>query len=54
MFDISLYLANKRILYCAGGASPFIARLFQMGYNVIAIDVSYGSDPELFAEKCEK
>jgi len=55
MFDLSLdYLKNKRILDCAAGASSFTAELSTKGYDVIATDVLYDTDPDVLEEKCEK
>lgn len=54
MFDLSLnYLKNKRILDCAAGASSFTTELSTKGYDVIATDVLYDTDPDVLEEKCE-
>jgi ubiquinone/menaquinone biosynthesis C-methylase UbiE len=54
MFDLDLkYLKNKKILDCPAGASSFTAELSRRGYDVIASDILYNTDPSSLEKKCE-
>ena len=52
MFDLKRKdLVNGRILDCAAGASSFTAEMSKRGYEVIALDILYGEDPDILCAK---
>ncbi len=54
MFD--LYendLESGRILDCAAGAASFTAELLEHGYDAVATDILYDTDPDILEKRCE-
>lgn len=45
-------LEDIRILDCAAGASSFTPHLIKKGYDITAVDILYGENPEEIKEQC--
>jgi len=46
-------LKDEKILDCTAGASSFTSKLSDKGYDVTAVDVLYGADPDVLKKRCE-
>jgi hypothetical protein len=55
MFNLDLAsIPNKKILDCPAGASSFTHTMFRKGYDVTAVDILYGLNPDTLAKICEE
>lgn len=55
MFDLDLKkLQGKRILDCAAGASSFTSFMSENGFDIVAVDLLYGKNPDFLENRCKE